>query len=599
MSISIDQEKHHMYYIHRDGQAELIAKSLIVLSRVRTASHTSESDYLITIKETRAHGYTHEFDVLYSSFNMNKDEARKQLNQNGFVFKPYYADALRDYITDSLMEFIEHDKLDYYHKSLGFTQMIDGTTQFLLGDGTYGNLQSTYIDGMTEFSRGSVDAYQDFLKREILPYKPTRFALALGLSSVLASDLQDRADINTIVMNLSGESSTGKTTVAQFIASLWGNPRISNRGIVRTFNSTHNSMIHSFTGINGVTIILDDATSHRERDFSSFLYIAAMGEDKLRMKSGSEYQESKGNWSGTIIVTSEDDLMESSAQTAGSIPRLMRLSGIEWTQDADHSKRIKRFIKDHFGFVGSDFVKLYAQIPKARVLEIYDQCEQMFEAGIVQRDQYTPRLISKYSIIATTATLIERTFEYEKFSSKEIIQALIDLENVQSKARSLEEQAYEIVKEYVVKNQYSLPKKVMLQGNHSEIVETRISRDFDGYIKYVSEDRLEVTILSKVVRRMLEREGITQWSTVLKRWRSNPNIKKYGEDSHVSEKDNQLQVKAITFYFNRSEHSLIQWDYQKPPTFDTSQTPRSQVSYDDSKVIDAIFEEPDEDQPVQ
>ena len=51
------------------------------------------------------------------------------------------------------------------------------------------------------------------------------------------------------------------------MASLWGSPKISNYGIVRTFNATANSLVQTFTGTNGVPIVIDDATSLGVKDF--------------------------------------------------------------------------------------------------------------------------------------------------------------------------------------------------------------------------------------------------------------------------------------------------------------------------------------------
>ena len=90
------------------------------------------------------------------------------------------------------------------------------------------NQVSLYADRNFKFISGSKEDYDSFLRSHILPYESMRFALVLGLSSIAASYLKDFADVGTILINLSGASSTGKTTTAQFIASLWGEPKISN-----------------------------------------------------------------------------------------------------------------------------------------------------------------------------------------------------------------------------------------------------------------------------------------------------------------------------------------------------------------------------------
>lgn len=209
-----------MLYKNSDGRTSQVAQSVLEVVEVNTSSHGDDADYLITLRESRASGYQKEFSVIFSEFSVSREVAMKLLHKNGFIFMPYLADVFRYYITEELMRFIGENTLGYFHSGLGFTEMNDGSKQFLLGDAKYLGLTSLYRDQKAEFEKGSKSDYLDFLAEEILPHKATRYALTLGLSSVLASDIRDFADINTIIMNLSGESSTGKTTIAQFIASL-------------------------------------------------------------------------------------------------------------------------------------------------------------------------------------------------------------------------------------------------------------------------------------------------------------------------------------------------------------------------------------------
>lgn len=220
MSIQLDRQNFVMLYTDREGTVLTAAQTLLEVASVHTSSHGDNADYLITLRETRKCGYLREFNVIYSDFIASKEETMRQLNRNGFIFMPYYSDIFRMYVTDELMKHISLNTLSYFHSGLGFTEMIDGSIQFLLGDSTYQGLPTIYRDLKAEFVQGDEAAYQSFLQTEILPHKTTRFALTLGLCSVLASDLREYADINTIIMNLSGESSTGKTTIAQFMASL-------------------------------------------------------------------------------------------------------------------------------------------------------------------------------------------------------------------------------------------------------------------------------------------------------------------------------------------------------------------------------------------
>jgi hypothetical protein len=285
--------------------------NLLYISRVSVMSHGDNQSYLLELTEEDLRGVVRIFALNYTEFNSSMETAGRILNVNGYVLASFkYNNHIREYISRQLQRRLAKHKVEYHHTNLGFTTMSDHSKVFLLGDTTYKGKPSKFVDQSTEFTRGNAEKYHAFLHEHIYPYFETRLALVLGLSSVAASDLKLYADIGTIILNFSGRSSTGKTTITQFMASLWGSPMISNFGIVRTFNATMNYTVHTFTGTNGVPLIIDDVTSMGVKDLSSFIYTISAGEDKGRLKQDSMPQKSKGAWSGVCAITSENSMMD-------------------------------------------------------------------------------------------------------------------------------------------------------------------------------------------------------------------------------------------------------------------------------------------------
>ena len=155
--------------------------------------------------------------------------------------------------------------------------------EFILSSKNLNGTMVEYVGTPMSFKAGSFDGQMKFIKDEVLPYKETQLALAMGLSSIVSSLVNTKREIGTLVVNVTGASSTGKSTIADLSASLYGSPVTSNYGIVRTFNATKNSILAMCEGRNGLPIILDDANANaKEHDKSDLIYQLALGEPRSR-----------------------------------------------------------------------------------------------------------------------------------------------------------------------------------------------------------------------------------------------------------------------------------------------------------------------------
>jgi len=157
---------------------------------------------------------------------------------------------------------------------------------FILNDKNINGIYIEYAGTKMSFTAGTYKGQLEFIRDEVLPYKETQLALAMGLSSIVSSLVNTKREIGTLVVNVAGSSSTGKSTIAQLSASLYGSPVTSNFGLVRTFNATKNSILAMCEGRNGLPIILDDANANaKEHNKSDIIYQLAMGESRGRCNS--------------------------------------------------------------------------------------------------------------------------------------------------------------------------------------------------------------------------------------------------------------------------------------------------------------------------
>ncbi|MBU6455246.1 MAG: DUF927 domain-containing protein [Cyanobacteria bacterium REEB67] len=119
-------------------------------------------------------------------------------------------------------------------------------------------------------------------------------------------------------INWHGESSTGKTTLAQMAASVWGggadpgNP--GTKPYINRWNSTRNGLEGLASARNHLPLVLDESGSGDEKDFSKLVYDLSGGTGKTRMDASTNIKKSRA-WQLIIISTGEKssrELMEES-----------------------------------------------------------------------------------------------------------------------------------------------------------------------------------------------------------------------------------------------------------------------------------------------
>jgi hypothetical protein len=283
--------------------------------------------------------------------------------------------------------------------------------------------------------------------------------------------------------------------------------------------------------------------------------------------------------------------MDFSWKTAGTIPRLIEFDDIVWTQSSKHSKLIKRHVMSDFGHLGKDFVSRYTAMDRSEITELYDMCEEEIEDGVTDSDQYSSRIIAKLAIIYMTAKLYARFFPEIDINPEEIRDYLITFESGKVPVRSIEAQAMEIIKEFIVINQNKLAVK-QLNGQFPQLTSNGDFigyRNFTGQIVGEKEEKVEVTIMARIIKEELYRHNIYQWRNILAYLRDNRFAKVFGNNK-VTEKDNRLSVRAITFTFTRdTETDLMRW-YGRS-RYEALGIPTHTHDFNDDKGIDEIFGE--------
>ena len=100
--------------------------------------------------------------------------------------------------------------------------------------------------------------------------------------------LSDEYNLDSLIIHLASDSTTGKSTILKTVASLFGNPDARENSLFGTFNATSNSLLSKLTGLNGIPYALDEISMSNMSNFTSFIYSAVNGVEKERLTKESK-----------------------------------------------------------------------------------------------------------------------------------------------------------------------------------------------------------------------------------------------------------------------------------------------------------------------
>lgn len=263
--------------------------------------------------------------------------------------------------------------------------------------------------------RGSLQDFKDSIRD--LGDTPI-IKLAVGTS--LAGALIEPLGLDSFIINLCGDSSTGKSTAAFLGASIWGDPR----DVFMKWESTKNGFEGGAQTMSGACLILDELHSY-QGDLGTTIHMLSSGRGKARANIDGSPRPVR-RWSCSVLSTGEvsfrdklgDDFQGGHNVRAIDIPCT---NGA--TKDALHSNEIMEFAQRYYGMAGDAWINVLATQFQGR----HDALNEPYKAwreklmgifGEVPGGEFG-RILGRFALICTALELAEE-FDILPWSSQDI-----------------------------------------------------------------------------------------------------------------------------------------------------------------------------------
>ena len=299
------------------------------------------------------------------------------------------------------------DEVEYQNKVLGWYQY-QGKDYYFFDETYFADKYATSAREEFLFQKGSREVYMDFLRNTIFPSVELSLALSIGYSAVVVSRLKPVCDLGTLIVNVSGVSSTGKSTAEMLMCSPFMYPDINDgtKGLNMSANATLNAISGAMEGVFGVPFVVDDIKTNPDIKLSKYIYDIAAGTKRSRCNSDGTLQKKGFGWSGVMITSSEIPIVESTTQYQGLQVRVLHTDGIQWTKDAEQAEYIKETVNENYGFTGKEFADYVATISLQDLKARFNESKEFVIEKMQKKDGLTSRLANKFTVIHLTIRLL-------------------------------------------------------------------------------------------------------------------------------------------------------------------------------------------------
>ncbi len=272
---------------------------------------------------------------------------------------------------------------------------------------------------------GSYEEWLKMVKEEVLGEPQLEFMLAVAASAPIIGYYNHMGqDKDSLMVQLVGTSTTGKTTAAQLAISMFGPPVKGLKTLFQSFSGTENAIPRMLGGNYGVPLLLDELSLTTSSDLTKLLYMIAENREKSRLNDQSEFQE-QATWNTSVIMTGEHNILSQTNRNLGLQVRLFEFAIDSWTKDAEQADKLKHVAKNNYGHAGLEYARYLAE-DWLRIERTVQNWTNYFQE-MMQPSGVKDRIAEKYAIIIAGLELLAKALMVP-FNVKDVAEFILQNE---------------------------------------------------------------------------------------------------------------------------------------------------------------------------
>lgn len=321
---------------------------------------TLREDKIVAIQYTDQHGTMRQTEDIVIKGSIPRFESYGSL----LAMAVTSSDGKRSTCSRDLTQFLRrssHELPVRHYYSDGYGWKRDGATGTVRFDGSsIVGLSNTTLDNDHEYhlkQNGdptlTTEACNSLMRGRI----KSQFLVA----SSIASPIFGALSLDSLVINVCGESSQGKSTVLDTCISLWGKPE--DEKLSATWHGTRNNICSGPKDSHGVPFLIDDTSLGKDLDFANIVYVLAEGKSKGRLNA-SYTPEATFQWHTVVLSSSEIPMLDRlHTVNKGIFRRLIEMNVVNGDLLANEREAnlISGIIKENYGHIGTQFVEAMFQ----------------------------------------------------------------------------------------------------------------------------------------------------------------------------------------------------------------------------------------------
>lgn len=351
------------------------------------------------------------------------------------------------YISQALINKQKSMGITLVHHKLGYGSY-EGKVIYKLWNAI--GVKSVYNGKLMIEPMGDWDTYNQMMGSVVFPYIQLQFIIAASLSAVLLKRLKSHLDIESPIIHLMGDSSSGKSTATKLAVSVFACPDLQEETLMSTYNSTPNALIKMLEGLEGLPFALDELSTHDEGNLTNLIYKLCGGKQKARLTSDSVMKEREG-WTAVIFSNGEKSILDNSIKNTGIQVRTFEISIPKWTVDAEHAEGICRVIRENYGWLAPRFVQAVSKRSEDKLRKSVDlqrnKLVELLKANGMD-DEFAQRRAKFYSLIMYSTLICKRALDLP-FDLEGLRQFIVEQEKAASKTRDISQEFIRTLRDYV------------------------------------------------------------------------------------------------------------------------------------------------------